>query len=152
MNSLRLLRFSLGMVFIWFGALKLVGVTPVAAMVARTVPFLDPRWFVPALGIFEMVLAAGLILDGRHVRWVVTAMMAHLCGTFLVFVTQPDVTFRDGNPFLLTTEGEFVLKNIVLLTAGMVVATHRRRDTEPEPEFAPSSAAGAKLASQRFDV
>ncbi|WP_394830053.1 hypothetical protein LVJ94_26455 [Pendulispora rubella] len=136
MNSLRMLRFSLGTVFIWFGALKVMGVTPVAAMVARTVPFLDPTWFVPALGAIEMALAAGLILDGPHVRWVVVTMIAHLCGTFLVFVTQPEIAFRDGNPFLLTTEGEFVFKNIVLMTAGLVVATHRPRDAVPRSDFA----------------
>lgn len=124
--SLRLLRFSLGLVFVWFGALKITGATPVAALVGRTVPFLDVRWFVPALGIFEVMLAVALVL-GRHLRWVAAVMVAHLCGTFLVFVTQPNIAFQHGNPLLLTTEGEFVFKNIVLITAGLVVATHSRR-------------------------
>jgi putative oxidoreductase len=40
----------------------------------------------------------------------------------------PDVTFRDGNPFLLTVEGEFVVKNLVLIAAALVVGTTVRRD------------------------
>jgi putative oxidoreductase len=46
-----------------------------------------------------------------------------MVGTFLVFIVLPQVAFRDGNPLLLTVEGEFVLKNLVLLTAGMVVGS-----------------------------
>jgi hypothetical protein len=37
------------------------------------------------------------------------------------------VTFRDGNPFLLTVEGEFVVKNLVLISAALVVGTTVRR-------------------------
>ena len=123
--SLPMLRGSLGLVFAWFGALKIAGTTPVAALVARTLPFFDARWFVPALGLFEVALAVALV-SGRWLRSVVVIMAMHLCGTFLVFFTQPSVTFQNGNPLLLTTEGEFVLKNIVLIAACLVVATHPR--------------------------
>ena len=51
---------------------------------------------------------------------------AQMLGTFLVFLIVPDVAFRDGNPFLLTVEGEFVVKNLVLLAAGMVVGSRVR--------------------------
>ena len=44
-----------------------------------------------------------------------------MIGTFLVFIVLPDVAFLDGNPLKLSVEGEFVLKNLVLLTAGLVV-------------------------------
>lgn len=126
--SVPTLRIALAIVFIWFGALKVFGVSPVADLVAGTVPFLDGAWFVPALGAFEVVL--GLVLmSGRLVGWACAAMVAHLAGTFLVYVTQPAVAFQDGNPLLMTTEGEFVAKNVVLITAGLVVAmwTARKR-------------------------
>jgi hypothetical protein len=38
-----------------------------------------------------------------------------------VFVLLPELTFQDGNPLKLTIEGEFVLKNLVLLSSAMVV-------------------------------
>jgi len=125
-RSLWLLRFSLGLVFVWFGALKIAGRTPVATLIARTIPFFDRTWFVPMLGVFEVLLALALIV-GRGLRWVVAIMVAHLCGTFMVFVTQPGMAFQHGNPLLLTEDGEFVLKNLVLIAAALVLATHVRR-------------------------
>jgi hypothetical protein len=38
-------------------------------------------------------------------------------------VVQPGIAFQDGNPLLLTVEGEFVIKNLVLITAAMVVGS-----------------------------
>jgi len=55
---------------------------------------------------------------------VLAAMVAHLTGTFLVLVLQPQVAFQDGNPLLLTTEGEFVVKNLVLIAGALLVAAN----------------------------
>jgi uncharacterized membrane protein YkgB len=118
--SLPLLRVALGVVYIWFGALKFSDSTPVGELVARTVPFLPPHLSVPALGAFEVLLGIGL-LSGRRLALVALLMVAHLAGTFLVLVTQPDVAFQHGNPLMLTMAGEFVVKNIVLMTAGLVL-------------------------------
>lgn len=60
--ALPLLRISLAAVFIWFGALKIVGETPVADLVAATVYWLDPGWVVPLLGILEVLVGLGLLL------------------------------------------------------------------------------------------
>jgi uncharacterized membrane protein YkgB len=134
--SVPALRVSLGIVFVWFGALKVFDVTPVADLVADTVYWVDPSWFVPVLGIAEVAIGLGLLLR-RYLRVVLGAMVLQLLGTFLVLVIQPDISFQDGNPLLLTVEGEFVVKNLVLLTAGMVVgATVRRRETR-SPERTP---------------
>jgi putative oxidoreductase len=124
------LRLSLGVVFVWFGALKIAGVTPVSDLVARTVYWVDPSWFVPALGVVEAVIGGGLLL-GRALRTILFLFWAQMLGTFLVFVVQPDVAFQGSNPLLLTTEGEFVVKNLVLLAAGMVVGTRVRRPGGP---------------------
>ncbi|MEX1207324.1 MAG: DUF417 family protein [Acidimicrobiia bacterium] len=118
--SLPVLRVSLGIVFVWFGALKVFGVTPVFDLVAATVYWVDPDWFVPALGVAEILIGIGLI-GGWLLRWVLLAFVAQMVGTALVFVTLPEVAFHDNNPLKLTVEGEFVIKNLVLLAAGLVV-------------------------------
>lgn len=118
-----LLRISLGVVFVWFGALKVLGVTPVTDLVAGTVSWADPGWFIPALGTLEVLIGSGLILATR-LRLVLVLFTGQMVGTFLVFLVQPDVAFVGGNPLLLTVEGEFVVKNIVLLSAGLTVASH----------------------------
>jgi putative oxidoreductase len=124
--SLPLLRYSLGIVFIWFGALKLTQSTPIADLVAATVPFLPESWFVPALGAFEVMIGIALLI-GRWIGVVVALMVAHLAGTFLVIVMQPDAVFQHDNPLLLTMTGEFVVKNLVLIAAGLVLAGAARQ-------------------------
>jgi uncharacterized membrane protein YkgB len=114
------LRISLALVFIWFGALKVVDLSPVSDLVTGSIPATDSSLLVPLLGGFEVALGLGLIA-GRH-PVVVTAAIVHLAGTFLVLITQPELAFQNGNPLLLTTEGEFVVKNLVLLAAAVAVA------------------------------
>jgi uncharacterized membrane protein YkgB len=120
------LRVSLGMVFVWFGMLKILDVSPVSDLVARTVYWVDPGWFVPALGIFEVAVGV-LLLVARALRFTVLLFLEQMVGTFLTFFVLPGVTFRDGNPLLLTVEGEFVVKNLVLISAALVVGSTVRR-------------------------
>jgi putative oxidoreductase len=124
--SLPLLRLAIGAVFIWFGALKLVDSTPVADFVANTLPWFNRAWVVPALGIFEVAIGLALFA-GRFLTLVCAALVAHLTGTFLSLIMQPDVTFQHGNPLMLTTEGEFVVKNLVFIAAGLVIAARFNR-------------------------
>ena len=120
-----LLRLSLGIVFVWFGILKITGQTPVGEMVADTIFWLNPDWFVPLLGVFETLVGVGLLL-GRGLRLVLALFVLQMMGTFLVLVVQPNVAFQDGNPLMLTTEGEFVVKNLVLLSAGLMIGSRLR--------------------------
>lgn len=117
-----LMRWALGLVFVWFGALKIANMTPVAGLVADTLAFvpIPSSVLLPALGAFEVVVGIALVA-GKFLRPVLAVLVAHLVGTFLVFVTQFQVAFQDGNPLLLTTEGEFVLKNIVLIAGALWV-------------------------------
>ncbi|MDX1691982.1 MAG: DoxX family protein [Acidimicrobiia bacterium] len=128
--SLPVLRWSLGIVFVWFGALKIFGVTPVTDLVADTVYWFDPDWVVPALGVFEVLVGVGLV-TGLAPRIVLGLLVLQLAGTFLVFVVQPDVAFEDGNPLLLTVEGEFVAKNLVLIAAAFVIGSTIDRAPRP---------------------
>jgi putative oxidoreductase len=135
--ALPLLRLSLGIVFVWFGILKITGQTPVGELVADTVFWLDPDLFVPLLGVFEVLVGVGLLF-GRGLRLVLALFALQMIGTFLVLVVQPDVAFQNGNPLMLTTEGEFVVKNLVLLSAGVMIGSRLKalsnwtgRDRQP---------------------
>ncbi len=127
--TLPALRVLLGVLFVWFGALKVLGLSPVADIVAGTLPFIDPDVVVPVLGGVEVLLGAALVA-GVAVRLVLPALAAHLSGTFLTFVMLPDLMFRDHNPLLLTESGEFVTKNLVLVAATLVLVSHSRSRAE----------------------
>jgi uncharacterized membrane protein YkgB len=68
-----------------------------------------------------------MLLFGWALRLTLALFTLQMIGTFLTFLILPDVTFRGGNPLLLTVEGEFVVKNLVLISAALVVGTTVRR-------------------------
>ncbi len=120
--GIRLLRVCLGVVFIWFGVLKVSGHSPVVALVAAAVPWFPPETFVPFLGVWEILVGAGLLFRVA-LRLSLLLFWLQMAGTFLVLVLRPDIAFQHGNLLLLTTEGEFVIKNLVLICAGLVVGS-----------------------------
>ncbi|MBI3998048.1 MAG: hypothetical protein HY355_03365 [Armatimonadetes bacterium] len=117
-----LLRVALAIVFIWFGALKVLGVSPVADLVAGTVYWVPPGLFVLLLGLWEVVVGLGLLLKVA-LRSVLFLFWVQMAGTFLVLILRPEVSFQAGNPLLLTVTGEFVVKNLVLIAAGLVIGS-----------------------------
>ena len=126
-HGVRLLRLSLAVTFIWFGMLKVVGVSPVRDLVAHTVYWVSPEFFVPFLGVWEVVVGLGLLF-AVAIRLTLLLFWLQMIGTLLVLILRPDIAFQQGhNPLLLTTEGEFVIKNLVLISAGLVVGGTVRR-------------------------
>jgi len=118
------LRMSLALVFLWFGLLKVTGESPVTKLVSATLPWADPNLVVHLLGAVEVGLAVGLLI-GKAQRLVLVLLCLHLSGTFLTFVMAPSMTMRHGDPLLLTADGEFVIKNLVLISAALFLASHR---------------------------
>jgi putative oxidoreductase len=114
------LRLSLAVVFVWFGALKIMGVSPVHDLLAATLPFIPADVVVPALGVVEVVLGLA-VASGVFRRMTLLVLVGHLVGTFLTFVTATSLMFQDGNLLTLTSDGEFVVKNLVLISAALVL-------------------------------
>jgi len=119
--SITALRLALGSVFLWFGALKVFGSSPVASLIQETYTFMPISIFVLILGIWEMVIGIGIILK-RALRFVLILLGIHLIGTFTAIWFNPGIFFVQGIPFCLTVDGEFVIKNVVLMTAALVIA------------------------------
>lgn len=124
--TLPALRMLLGLLFVWFGALKVTGSSPVEGLVSGTLPWVSPAVSVVGLGAVELALGASLLL-GLWLRLVLPVLVAHLAGTFLTFVMLPQLMVSGQNPLLLTESGEFVVKNLVLISGALVLMTHARR-------------------------
>jgi putative oxidoreductase len=131
--TLPALRLLLGLLFVWFGTLKVVGRSPVGELVSGTLPWADPKLTVVALGAVEVALVGGVA-----VRLVLPLLVTHLTGTFLTFVMLPQLMFHGHNPLLLTESGEFVTKNLVLIAAALVLIAHTGRT--PASPGAPTTA------------
>ncbi len=118
--SIPALRLTLGLVFVWFGVLKLFGASPVAELLKNTYTFLPLQPFAITLGALEVLIGVGLILK-RAMRCTLCLLCAHLTGTFIALWLAPALFFHQGNLLWLTADGEFVIKNMVLIAAALVI-------------------------------
>ena len=119
--SMPVLRYSLSLTFIWFGALKLIGNSPAADLVTKTVYWIDPDIFIPILGYWEV--AIGLcILYRPLIRIGLFLLALQMPGTFLPLILLPEVCFS-SLPFGLTLEGQYIVKNLVLIGAALIVGS-----------------------------
>ena len=113
------LRVALGVVFVWFGGLKVIGGSPAAELVADTVYLVSPEAFVPILGVWEVLI--GLCLLYRPlIRVGILLLFLQMPGTFLPVILLPDVVFATF-PHELTVEGQYIIKNLVIIGAALVV-------------------------------
>jgi uncharacterized membrane protein YkgB len=120
--GLTMMRVALGIIFFWFGALKLFpGMSPAEDLVRNSVPFVDPIWFQPLLAIWEMAIGVGLI-TGYFMRVTLLLLFLQMPGTLLPVFVTPAAVFTSF-PFGLTLEGQYIVKNLALITAGIVLGS-----------------------------
>lgn len=124
-NGVRMLRIALGLIFFWFGVLKLFpGLSPATELAGRTITILtfgllQPQFSVPILAVWECVIGLGLI-SGRWMRVTILLLLAQMAGTMLPLAFFPEATFT-RMPYAPTLEGQYIIKNLVLVTAALVL-------------------------------
>ena len=114
------LRLGLGIIFLWFGLLKFFpGLSPAEELVRNTVYFIDPNKFIYVLALWESLIGIGLI-TGKFMRATLLLLFLQMPGTALPLVVLPDVVWTHF-PYGLTLEGQYIIKNLVLIGAGLVL-------------------------------
>jgi uncharacterized membrane protein YphA (DoxX/SURF4 family) len=135
-----LLRLSLGVVFAWFGALKFFPeLSPAEELATRTMAVLSGGWLPPAVSLpllatWECLIGLGLLV-GRGLRVTLLLLWLQMLGTLAPLVLFPDEVFT-RIPYAPTLEGQYIIKNLVLVSAGIVLgATVRggRLVADPAP-------------------
>jgi uncharacterized membrane protein YphA (DoxX/SURF4 family) len=133
------LRVSLGVVFLWFGVLKFFpGLSPAQDLATRTIEILTfglmpPSVSIPLLATWECLIALGLI-TGLFMRATLLLLALQMLGTITPLFFFPAEAFT-RIPYAPTLEGQYIIKNIVLVTAGLVLgATVRGGDLVADPE------------------
>ena len=121
------LRIGLGVVFLWFGLLKFFpGGSPAETLAARTIEVLSggligPAVSLPVLATWESLIGLGL-LAGRFMRATLFLLALQMLGTLTPLVLFPAETFTTF-PLAPTLEGQYIIKNVVLIGAAMVVGS-----------------------------
>lgn len=118
--GLLILRISLGIVFLWFGLLKFFkGLSPAEDLVRNTIYFVNPDLFLPVLAAWESLIGIGLI-TGKFLRVTILLLFLQMPGTALPLLILPEKVWTVF-PFGLTLEGQYIVKNLVLIGAGLVI-------------------------------
>lgn len=116
------LRFAIGVIFIWFGALKTVGeLSPAYDLVAATVYWLTPEIIVPLLGLWEIAIGLAFLFTPLT-RVAIFLLALQMPGTFLPLVLLPEVCFTIF-PVALTIEGQYIVKNLVIIGSALVIGS-----------------------------
>jgi uncharacterized membrane protein YkgB len=118
------LRLALGVIFIWFGGLKIFSASPADDLVRRTVYWFNPDVFIPVLGLWEVVIGLCLLFKPL-IRFGLLLLFFQLPGTFLPLLLLPEVCFVRV-PFNLTMEGQYIVKNLLIIGAALVVGGSMR--------------------------
>lgn len=124
-HGITLLRVSVGLVFLWFGVLKFFpDLSPAQDLAARTIDTLTfgairPAVSIPVLAAWEVLIGLGLI-TGRFLRLTLLLLFVQMLGTVTPLFLFPGETFTHF-PYAPTLEGQYIVKNIVLVSAAVVI-------------------------------
>jgi uncharacterized membrane protein YkgB len=129
-NGLFLARLALGIIFLWFGLLKFYpAVQPIDILAEKVLTVITFHLFRPetclhVLAFFECVIGFGM-LTGKFLRITILLLFLQMPGTFLPFLLLPHETWVHF-PYLPTFEGQYIIKNFVLISAGIFVGASVR--------------------------
>lgn len=120
-----LLRISLGIIFLWFGVLKFFpSLSPAQDLATRTIEVLTfglipPNVSIYILAVWETLIGLGLIF-GVFLRATLLLLFVQMVGTLSPVVLFPGEVFLHV-PYAPTLEGQYIIKNLVLISAGLVI-------------------------------
>lgn len=124
------LRVSLAVIFVWFGLLKPLGLSPAEPMVLSTVrwmPLLSPGAWLAVIGWWEVAIGVTFLFH-KTLRLAIALLALQMVGTFLPLIILSDVTFQPGRfPYAPTIEGQYVIKNLLIISAALTVGGTVRR-------------------------
>lgn len=141
LNGLIILRFSIGIVLFWFGFLKYFrGLSPAEDLATDTIKIITFRLIsdnviLYGLATLEVLIGIGLIFK-IYMRQTLLLLYIQMIGTFLPIFFFPEKVFYIF-PYSLTLEGQYIVKNLVILSAGIVLGATVRGGTIVEDDLKP---------------
>lgn len=127
-NALSLLRISIGIIYVWFGALKFFDNLSPADQLAKDTISLITFGLIPnqisiiLLAVWETLLGFFLII-GAWKRTLFYILLLHMICTFVPLFFFGDVSFTSA-PYAFTLVGQYIMKNLIIICAAIVLNAH----------------------------
>ncbi|MFD2586379.1 hypothetical protein ACFSQJ_05535 [Croceitalea marina] len=117
------IRLSFAILFFWFGILKPLGLSSAEPLLKATVawlPFGGPQQWLSIIGWWEMLIGITFLFK-QTTKIAIGLLFLQMVGTFMPLVFLPEITFQKGNYLLPTLEGQYIVKNVMIISAALVV-------------------------------
>jgi uncharacterized membrane protein YkgB len=124
-SAVSILRVSIGIIYLWFGALKFFhGYSPAEALAIKTIHALtfgliSDSYSIILLASWECLVGV-MLIAGKWVKASLALLFVHMICTFTPLFLFPEDSFRYA-PYGLSLVGQYIIKNIVIITSALVV-------------------------------
>lgn len=121
--SIPAIRLSFGIIFIWFGILKPLGLSAAEGLLKATVlwlPFGSSETWLMLIGFWEVIIGITFLFK-QTTRIAIALLFLQMIGTFMPLVFLPEVTFQQYNFLMPTLEGQYIIKNLMIISAALVL-------------------------------
>ncbi|MEM6737146.1 MAG: hypothetical protein AAGC64_11275 [Bacteroidota bacterium] len=116
-------RLSFAIIFIWFGILKPFGLSAAEPLVIKTVawlPFLPPQTWLSIIGWWEVAIGITFLFKATT-RIAIGLLFLQMTGTFMPLFLLTEITFQNNNFLLPSIEGQYIIKNLMIISGAMVI-------------------------------
>jgi uncharacterized membrane protein YkgB len=125
-HGVSLMRIALSIIYIWFGVLKIFGISPAGDLVEKTVFWFKPEFFIPILGVCEVFIGLGL-LSRKWIPKTILLLLLHMTATLTpIFILQSSCF--EIFPYEPTLTGQYIIKNLVLVAGALVISGKYNKD------------------------
>ncbi|WP_201522732.1 DoxX family membrane protein [Aliarcobacter butzleri] len=124
-NTIKLMRLSLGIIFVWYGMLKFFPtLSPAEDLAIKTIDIMffhliDGNLSIKLLAILEVAIGIGF-LSGYFTKLVTIIFLGHMLCTFAPLFILPELSFTHA-PYAFTLVGQYIVKNIVFILVGVMI-------------------------------
>lgn len=124
-NTIKLMRLSLGIIFVWYGMLKFFPtLSPAEDLAIKTIDIMffhliDGSLSIKLLAILEVAIGIGF-LSGYYTKLVTIIFLGHMLCTFVPLFILPELSFTHS-PYAFTLVGQYIVKNIVFILVGVMI-------------------------------
>jgi uncharacterized membrane protein YkgB len=121
--SIPALRISFGIIFIWFGILKPLDISSAESLLKATVvwlPFGSPGFWLIVIGWWEVIIGVTFLFK-RTTKIAIGLLFLQMFGTFMPLILLPELTFQNGNILAPSLEGQYIIKNVMIISAALVL-------------------------------
>ncbi len=117
------IRISFALIFLWFGILKPLGLSSAEGLLKATVawlPFGSAASWLKIIGWWEVTIGLTFLFQ-KTTKLAIALLFLQMVGTFMPLVFLPEITFQKGNYLLPTLEGQYIIKNVMIISAALIV-------------------------------